>query len=177
MRRKTAPKDPAHPEVSRAVASEVGLIAKKECAQSAMGEYVLDNRSHRTTQGSGVRGRRARLSSRPKNMDGPASPAADCWPVGPARMYTRVRGGYSTPRAFLLQPDAIILATPAIWQLPRKVVEDPKEVPIEIRCRKLVQVPGFRLWTGGNLRTATTPCLVQLVYLRLATEIEPDHTG
>jgi hypothetical protein len=50
MRRKTAPKDPVHPEVSRAAPSEVGLIAKKECAQSAMGEYVLDNLSHRTTQ-------------------------------------------------------------------------------------------------------------------------------
>ena len=60
MRRKTAPKDPVHPEVSRAVASEVGLIAKaEEGAQSAVGEYVLDNRSHRTTQGSGVRGSRA----------------------------------------------------------------------------------------------------------------------
>jgi hypothetical protein len=63
MRRKTAPKDPVHPEVSRAVASEGGLIAKEEAAQSAVGECVLDNRSHRTTQGSGVRGRRARLSS------------------------------------------------------------------------------------------------------------------
>jgi hypothetical protein len=52
MRRKTAPKDPVHPEVSRAVASEVGLIAKaEEGAQSAVGEYVLDNLSHRTTQG------------------------------------------------------------------------------------------------------------------------------
>ena len=50
MRRKTAPKDPVHPEVSRASASELGLIAKaEECAQSAMGECVLDNRSHRTT--------------------------------------------------------------------------------------------------------------------------------
>jgi hypothetical protein len=59
MRRKTAPKDPVHPEVSRAVASEVGLIAKaEEGAHSAVGEYVLDNRSHRTTQGSGVRGSR-----------------------------------------------------------------------------------------------------------------------
>ncbi len=67
MRRKTAPKDPVHPEVSRAVASEVGLIAKaEEGAQSAVGECVLDNRSHRTTQGSGVRGRRARLSPNPK---------------------------------------------------------------------------------------------------------------
>ena len=54
MRRKTAPKDPVHPEVSRAVASEVGLIAEEENgAQSAMGEYVLDNRSHRTAQGLG----------------------------------------------------------------------------------------------------------------------------
>jgi hypothetical protein len=49
MRRKTAPKDLVHPGVSRAVASEVGLIAKvEETAQSAMGENVLDNRSHRT---------------------------------------------------------------------------------------------------------------------------------
>ena len=57
MRRKTAPKDPVHPEASRAVASEGGLIAKEENgAQSAVGEYVLDNHSHRTTQGSGVRG-------------------------------------------------------------------------------------------------------------------------
>src|SRR3954471_3367796 len=56
MRRKTAPQDPVHPEVSRAAASEVGLIAKaEESAQSAMGEYVLDNRSHRTTQGSSAR--------------------------------------------------------------------------------------------------------------------------
>jgi hypothetical protein len=63
MRRKTAPKDPVHPEVSRAAASEVGLIAKaEEWAQSAVGECVLDNRSHRTDQGSGVRGRRASLS-------------------------------------------------------------------------------------------------------------------
>jgi hypothetical protein len=64
MRRKTASQDPVHPEVSRAAASEVGLIAEEENgAQSAVGEYVLDNRSHRTTQGSGVRGRRASLSS------------------------------------------------------------------------------------------------------------------
>jgi hypothetical protein len=50
MRRKTAPKDSVHPEVSRAAASEMGLIARaEESAQSAMGEYVLDNRSHRTT--------------------------------------------------------------------------------------------------------------------------------
>lgn len=74
MRRKTAPKDPVHPEVSRAVASEVGLIAKaEEGAQSAMGECVLDNRSHRTIQGSGVWGRRASLSSakhgRPRGTD------------------------------------------------------------------------------------------------------------
>ena len=61
-------KDPVHPELSRASASEVGLIARaEESAQSAMGEYVLDNRSHRTPQGSGVRGRRARLSSAPKH--------------------------------------------------------------------------------------------------------------
>ena len=78
MRRKTAPKDPVHPEVSRVAANEVGLIAKAgERAQSAMGEYVLDNRSHRTTQGSGVRGRRASLSS-PESMQGPASATADC---------------------------------------------------------------------------------------------------
>ena len=52
MRRKTAPKDPVHPEVSRASASEVGLIAKaEEGGQSVMGEYVLDNRSHRTAPG------------------------------------------------------------------------------------------------------------------------------
>jgi hypothetical protein len=75
MRRKTAPKDPVHPEVSRAVASEVGLIAKaEEGAQSAVGECVLDNRSHRTTQGSGVRGRRARLSSAEKH----ARPCIPC---------------------------------------------------------------------------------------------------
>jgi hypothetical protein len=68
MRRKTAPKDPVHPEVSRASASELGLIAMaEESAQSAMGECVLDNRSHRTTQGSGVRGRRATLSPAPKH--------------------------------------------------------------------------------------------------------------
>jgi hypothetical protein len=49
MRRKTAPKDPVHPELLRAAPSEVGLIAKaEESAQSAVGEYVLDNRSHRT---------------------------------------------------------------------------------------------------------------------------------
>jgi hypothetical protein len=78
MRRKTAPKDSVHPKVSRAAASEVGLIAKEENgAQSAVGEYVLDNRSHRTTQGSGVRGRRARLSAARKYAR-PASPAADC---------------------------------------------------------------------------------------------------
>ena len=72
MRRKTAPKDPVHPEVSRAVASEVGLIAEEENgAQSAMGEYVLDNRSHRTAQGSGVRGRLARLSSHAKACKAP----------------------------------------------------------------------------------------------------------
>jgi hypothetical protein len=72
MRRKTAPKDSVHPEVSRAAASEVGLIARtEESAQSAMGEYVLDNRSHRTPQGSGVRGRRARLSFRPKACKAP----------------------------------------------------------------------------------------------------------
>ena len=64
MRRKTAPKDPVHPNVSRAAQTEVGLIAAaEEWGQSAVGEYVLDNRSHRTTQGSGVRGRRASLSS------------------------------------------------------------------------------------------------------------------
>lgn len=64
MRRKTAPKDPVHPRLSRAAPSEVGLIAKaEEWAQSAVGEYVLDNRSHRTPQGSVVRGRRARFSS------------------------------------------------------------------------------------------------------------------
>jgi hypothetical protein len=68
MRRKTAPKEPVHPQVSRAAASEVGLIARaEESAQSAMGEYVLDNRSHRTIQGSGVRGRRARLPSTRKH--------------------------------------------------------------------------------------------------------------
>src|SRR3954471_9608064 len=72
MRRKTAPQDPVHPKLSRAAASEVGLIAKaEESAQSAMGEYVLDNRSHRTTQGSGGRGRRARLSFRPKTCPAP----------------------------------------------------------------------------------------------------------
>ena len=55
MRRKTAPKDPVHPEVSRAVASEVGLIATgEEGVQSAVGECVLDNRSHRTTQRGGA---------------------------------------------------------------------------------------------------------------------------
>ena len=64
MRRKTAPKDPVHPNVSRAAQTEVGLIAAaEEWGQSAVGEYVLDNRSHRTTQGSGARGRRASLSS------------------------------------------------------------------------------------------------------------------
>jgi hypothetical protein len=48
MRRKTAPNDPVHPGVPRAVASDGGLIAKAvEAAQSAMGENVLDNRSHR----------------------------------------------------------------------------------------------------------------------------------
>jgi len=78
MRRKTASQAPVHPRLSRAAQSEVGLIAKaEEGAQSAVGECVLDNRSHRTKQGSGVRGRRARLSST-ENMDGPASPAADC---------------------------------------------------------------------------------------------------
>jgi hypothetical protein len=76
MRRKTAPKDPVHPKVSRAAASEVGLIAKaEEWAQSAVRECVLDNRSHRTTQGSGVRGPRARLSPA-ESMDGPASPCS-----------------------------------------------------------------------------------------------------
>jgi hypothetical protein len=75
MRRKTAPQDPVHPEVSRA-ASEVGLIAKaEESAQSATGEYVLDNRSHRTTKGQGCGAAQER---RPQVMDGPASPAADC---------------------------------------------------------------------------------------------------
>jgi hypothetical protein len=78
MRRKTAPKDPVHPEVSRAVASEVGLIAKaEEGAQSAVGEYVLDNLSHRTTQGQGC-GAAAQCFPPPENMRGPASTAADC---------------------------------------------------------------------------------------------------
>jgi hypothetical protein len=68
MRRKAAPKDPVHPEVSPAVASEVGLIATaEEGEQSALGECVLDNRSHRTTHGSGVRGRRVKLSSAQKH--------------------------------------------------------------------------------------------------------------
>jgi hypothetical protein len=49
MRRKTAPKAPLYPDVSRVGASEGGLIAKVgETAQSAMGENVLDNHSHRT---------------------------------------------------------------------------------------------------------------------------------
>jgi len=64
MRRKTASQAPVHPRLSRAAQSEVGLIAKaEEGAQSAVGECVLDNRSHRTDQGSGVRGRRTRLPS------------------------------------------------------------------------------------------------------------------
>ncbi len=78
MRRKTAPKDPVRPGISSAVASEVGLIAKVgETAQSAMGENVLDNRSHRTTQrvrGAGP----ARKPVANESMDSPASPAADC---------------------------------------------------------------------------------------------------
>ena len=65
MRRKTASQAPVHPRLSRAAQSEVGLIAKaEEGAQSAVGECVLDNRSHRTTQGPGVRGRSARVPSR-----------------------------------------------------------------------------------------------------------------
>ena len=80
MRRKTAPKDPVHPKVSRASASEVGLIAMaEESAQSAMGECVLDNRSHRTTQGLGVRGRRNPLIGRKHGWPRiPCSRLLDC---------------------------------------------------------------------------------------------------
>jgi hypothetical protein len=73
MRRKTAPKDPVHPNVSRAAQTEVGLIAKaEEWAQSAVGECVLDNRSHRND----TRVRGAGLARKPvvrEIMDGPAS--------------------------------------------------------------------------------------------------------
>jgi hypothetical protein len=77
MRRKTAPKDPVHPNVSRAAHTEVGLIAKaEEWAQSAVGECVLDNRSHRTDKGQGCGPARKPVVR--ESMDGPASPAANC---------------------------------------------------------------------------------------------------
>jgi hypothetical protein len=101
MRRKTAPEDSVHPEASRAVASEVGLIAKaEEGGQSAMGEYVLDNRSHRTTQGSGVRDRRESLSSARKH----ARPRIPC---------SRLLGGRKTPRHLMTASFSPNLPPPA----------------------------------------------------------------
>jgi hypothetical protein len=120
MRRKTAPKDPVHPEVSRAVASEVGLIAKaEEGAQSAVGEYVLDNLSHRTTQGSVVRGRRARLdkrepcSARPNGSSVGGIPANSTWSRA-----TRNRSDSDNTRALRRSRSVIACAHPHARRAP-----------------------------------------------------------
>jgi hypothetical protein len=74
MRRKTAPKAPLHPEVSGAMASDGGLIAKAgETAQSAMGKNVLDNRSHRTPKAQSH-------SASHQNMSGAPTGAHACRP-------------------------------------------------------------------------------------------------
>src|SRR2546421_9401151 len=59
----------------------------------------------------------------------------------------------------------------------RKIIENTKQIAVEIRDRKLMQSPRLRFWMRNDLRLAATPQVVQLIYFFFAVQIEPDQHG
>src|SRR2546426_3446048 len=63
----------------------------------------------------------------------------------------------------------------AIRQLPTKVVENTKQIAVQVRRGEFMQIPGLRLGVRDNASVAAAPRLVQVIYFFLAVEIEPNQ--
>ena len=55
-----------------------------------------------------------------------------------------------------------------------EIIKDTNEVAIQIGGHKLAQLPRFVVGIGNDLRLRGLPLYKELVYLSLATEIEPE---
>src|SRR5262249_29708132 len=70
---------------------------------------------------------------------------------------------------------AVIHAPAAVWELPSEIIEDSKQIAVQIRGGELVQIPGLRLRRGLNFRTASAPGTMQAIDFCFAIEVDPDH--
>src|ERR1041385_2607392 len=92
---------------------------------------------------------------------------------GWCRVRWAAESSFSRASGFLLL--SIIYASSAIWKFPSEVVEDPKQVAIQVCGNELVKIPRFRFWRGNNSCTAIPPRLIQLIDRGFALEVNPDH--
>jgi hypothetical protein len=72
---------------------------------------------------------------------------------------------------------SIIYAFTATWKFPSEVVEDPKQVAVQVRSNELVQMPRFRFWRGNDSCAAIAPRPVQLIDRGFGIEVSPDGSS
>src|SRR4029434_8796760 len=58
-----------------------------------------------------------------------------------------------------------------------EVIENPKEIPIEIDSHELMQAPGFRLRCGQQSGVAGAPLSIEFVNFLHAVQIQPGQRG